>query len=147
MSHYDLDNDQLKKVYLKSFNKKGNCEEETINIFMNSPINQTQTKEELENGGYGEELLTDKVKYFTENFNFNEKTLKEAFDLSVKNQNLETAKYLLENNKFQPKISTMIEIQNKYPRLNDFCKKLQLKKDFEVKYQPKNNIQNDYLKI
>ena len=75
-------------------------EDKNINIFINSPVNPNPIKEDLENGGYGEELLTDKVKYFTENFNFNEKTLKEAFDLSIKNQNLETAKYLLENNKF-----------------------------------------------
>lgn len=144
INHYHLGNEDIKKLFLSSLDKKGIGEEVLINVFNNTP-----TEEEIEDGAFGEHLLTDKVKYFTENYQFDKKTLQEAFELSVKNKNLETAKYLLENNDFQPKISTMIEIENKYPNFSEYCKKDKLRKDFEVKYKVKNHNRShdDSLKI
>lgn len=136
INHYHLGNEDIKKLFLSSLDKKGIGEEVLINVFNNTP-----QKEDIEDGAFGEHLLTDKVKYFTENYQFDKKTLKEAFDICVNNKNLETAKYLLDNNDFEPKISSLWKINDQYPNFSDYCKKHQLKKDFEIKYSNKSQEQ------
>lgn len=132
IEHYKLSNEGMKKLFISSFIEKGDCGDENINIFVEK--NDFTLKEVInEKGGYGDNLLNEKIKYLNKTYSFDKITLQEAFDKSIDNYNLECAKTLLETNQFKPKVSTLIKIEKQFPEFHNYCKKYIMTQDLDNK--------------
>lgn len=66
---------------------------------------------------YGKKLLNLKFKYLIDNYKFDENTLGNVFRFCVMCSNLENAKYLLENNKFEIMENSKLILKSQCPIL------------------------------
>lgn len=66
---------------------------------------------------YGKKLLNLKFKYLIDNYKFDENTLRNVFRFCIMSANLENAKYLLENNKFEIIKNSKLILKSQYPIL------------------------------
>lgn len=137
INHCNISNEQIKNLFINSCYEKGDCRDENINIFIDNDFSLNELEVENEAGGYGNKLLSSKYEFLNTNYQFDKETYQKAFEKCIDNENLETAKNLLETNEFKPKISTLMRIEKKYPQFDNYYKKHNLKQNIENKLTPK----------